>query len=232
MAWNANLSKLRDVLAMLYPTVQDTRRLIADTGLNPNFITFDNKAINNWHNILQEAALRNKVDAIVMAARAEYDENPELLQAWQAYRMAMGQADQTAPALAKPEEHQAASATPGNKYNIKLENAQGTVIGDNAQVTQNFGGTYINTGGGPYVARDVNTSGGDFVGRDKHEGTPQDAATNGLQDLLAQHQRNLLRLQQKKAIYAAGEEPLSLLNQIEHEEGEIARVKARLGLNG
>jgi hypothetical protein len=49
-----------------------------------------------------------------------------------------------------------------------------------------------------------------------------------LQQLLAQHRRNLLRLQSKKAVYAAGEEPLSLLNQIEHEEQEIGRIQAEL----
>jgi len=173
MAWNAILSQLRDVLATLYPTVQDARRLIADAELNPNFIAFDNKAINNWHNILQEAVHRSKLDAIVQAARAEYSESPELLQSWQAYLMVIGQTEQTAPFFVKLEEQQAASGTPGNKYNIKLENAQGTVISDNAQVTQNFGGTYINTGGGPYVAGDVNTSGGGFVDRDKIDCTTQ-----------------------------------------------------------
>jgi hypothetical protein len=45
---------------------------------------------------------------------------------------------------------------------------------------------------------------------------------------LAQHQRNLARLRAQKAVYAAGEEPLSLLNQIDVEEREIARVQAEL----
>jgi hypothetical protein len=57
-------------------------------------------------------------------------------------------------------------------------------------------------------------------------GLTVDEQRTALEDELAQHQRNLARLRAKKAIYAAGEEPLSLLNQIEHEEREIERVQA------
>jgi hypothetical protein len=49
-----------------------------------------------------------------------------------------------------------------------------------------------------------------------------------LEQELAQHQRNLNRLRARKAVYAAGEEPLSLLNQLDHEEQEIRRVEADL----
>ena len=49
-----------------------------------------------------------------------------------------------------------------------------------------------------------------------------------LQQELAQHQRNLARLRSQKAIYAAGEEPLRLLNQIDHELAEIQRLQAEL----
>jgi hypothetical protein len=45
---------------------------------------------------------------------------------------------------------------------------------------------------------------------------------------LAQHRRNLLRLRQQRAIYAEGEVPLRLLNQIEAEEQVIEQVQARL----
>ncbi len=49
-----------------------------------------------------------------------------------------------------------------------------------------------------------------------------------LEEELTQHERNWALLHTKKAVYAAGEEPLSLLNQIEHERREIARVRAEL----
>ncbi len=55
------------------------------------------------------------------------------------------------------------------------------------------------------------------------------AAHQGLRQLLAQHQHNLQLLQVKKAVYAAGEEPLSLLNQIEAEEKTIQALKQQLG---
>lgn len=45
-----------------------------------------------------------------------------------------------------------------------------------------------------------------------------------LEQQLSRHQRNLTRLQAKKGVYAAGEEPLSLINQIEAEEREIQRI--------
>lgn len=49
-----------------------------------------------------------------------------------------------------------------------------------------------------------------------------------LEEELKAHQRNLARLRGKKAVYAAGEEPLSLLNQIEAEETEIQRIQQAL----
>ncbi len=49
-----------------------------------------------------------------------------------------------------------------------------------------------------------------------------------LEQELSQYQRNLARLRSKKAVYAAGEEPLSLLNQIEIVERDIQRIEAEL----
>jgi hypothetical protein len=45
---------------------------------------------------------------------------------------------------------------------------------------------------------------------------------------LVQHQRNLARLESMRAVYALGETPLHLLNQIDHEEREVKRVQAEL----
>lgn len=99
------------------------------------------------------------------------------------------------------------------KYNINIQGAQGVVIGDHGQVTQHFGGQ-----------SDPSTS---------HPATMdpklQDEQRQALQELLGRHQRNLQRLQAKKAVYALREEPLSLINQAEHEEEEIARIQAELG---
>jgi hypothetical protein len=45
---------------------------------------------------------------------------------------------------------------------------------------------------------------------------------------LSQRKRNLYKLNQQAAIYAAGETPLHLLNQIEAEEMEIRRIEEQL----
>jgi hypothetical protein len=53
-----------------------------------------------------------------------------------------------------------------------------------------------------------------------------------LETELAQHRSNLAKLRQKKAIYALGEEPLHLLNQIEAEEKAITELEACLAKLG
>ena len=75
MNWNRTLTNLRDLLAGLYPTVQDSRRVVENAGLNPAFVAFDAKAVNNWFSILREAQNRNRVQAIVKVAHSEYPEN-------------------------------------------------------------------------------------------------------------------------------------------------------------
>ena len=75
MGWNQTLINLRDVLADLYFTVQDSRRVVEEAGLNPAFMAFDNRAINNWQNILREAQKRDKVQSIVDIAHKDYPEN-------------------------------------------------------------------------------------------------------------------------------------------------------------
>lgn len=424
MPWNPTLTALRNRLAVLFATQEDARRVVEEAQLDPAYITFDNKAINNWHNILSQAELRNKVEAILAVALLQHHDDAELVNAYQAYMTASGRpanlpkavtqapqdrasspsvtsmppikilflaanprdmdrlkldeevraidhalrlaafrdqfellqhwavryndlqelllrhqpdivhfsghgvesdeivllndsgtshpistralaglfavlkdnircvvlnacysptqaeaiaqhievvigmsnaiADQASYnfagafyqglaygrtvqtafdlgciqiELAAPENQAQpklfahhgdpkqmtfvrASAMPpasrperGGKYNINIQHAQGAVIGDHAQVTQHFS-TQSTTGGG-----------GKMPGEENGSGDTEDQ----VRALLAQHQRNLLQLQQKKAIYAAGEEPLSLLNQIAHEEQEIATLKSRLG---
>jgi hypothetical protein len=72
------LTELRKVLAELYPTVQDSWRVVEDVGLDPAYIIFSDKAINNWSNILEEAQNRNRAQAIIEVAHGEYPENKVL----------------------------------------------------------------------------------------------------------------------------------------------------------
>jgi V8-like Glu-specific endopeptidase len=68
------LINLREILANLYPTVDDARRVASDAGLRTVQIEFVNKAITSWFNILEHANARGKVDDVVNRA---LEDNPE-----------------------------------------------------------------------------------------------------------------------------------------------------------
>lgn len=79
MAWNIRLTDLRNVLEKLRPTEEDARRVVADAGIEPSFISFNNKAVNNWHNILTEAEKRGNIKDVIQIAREEYPSHSELI---------------------------------------------------------------------------------------------------------------------------------------------------------
>jgi hypothetical protein len=101
------------------------------------------------------------------------------------------------------------------KYATNLHNAVGVAIGDHAMVDQHRDSS-------DQLTPKAHDS-GDRMGDENRTAMEQE---------LAQHQRNLNRLKAKKAVYAAGEEPLSLLNQIDAEEREIQRLQAQLNASG
>ncbi len=77
MAWSAWMTQLNDVLADLYPTVDESRRIVKDAAIRPGLVTFSNQALLNWFNILEEAqrqspsigsARPEKIDGIIRAA--------------------------------------------------------------------------------------------------------------------------------------------------------------------
>lgn len=69
---------LRAVLAELYPTVLDQRRVVTEAGLRPAAITFDAKAENSWFEILAHASHQCAVDAVVAVARREFPRDVRL----------------------------------------------------------------------------------------------------------------------------------------------------------
>lgn len=81
MGWNPSLNELRDVLAGLFPDEEDARRIATSAGLEPQYIRFDDKPINVWHNILEEATRRDKLQALLDQARHAYPNNPALQRA-------------------------------------------------------------------------------------------------------------------------------------------------------
>ena len=56
MPWDESMTSLRNVLAALYPLVQDSIRIVDAAGLPRAQMRFDAAAINNWHSILDEAS--------------------------------------------------------------------------------------------------------------------------------------------------------------------------------
>lgn len=49
------MTQLNDVLADLYPTVEESRRIAKEAGINAGLVAFSNQALVNWFNILEEA---------------------------------------------------------------------------------------------------------------------------------------------------------------------------------
>lgn len=78
------LTGLREGLARLYGTVDESRRIIEQAGLDPITVGFDTNARQNWFNILSEANKHDRqIDRIVDEALKEYDTNITLMQ-WKA----------------------------------------------------------------------------------------------------------------------------------------------------
>ena len=79
-------NRLEDLLAELYGTQGQSRRVVEGAGLPSGFIEFKDQARENWHNILLEAKKRKKVEALVTFACDEYKERAmelqNFLQAW------------------------------------------------------------------------------------------------------------------------------------------------------
>ena len=76
--WNKTLANLRDVLAGLFPDVEDERRIAVDAGIPAIHLKLNSTPINNWHEILQKARARNRVDELIRAAQKDDPENEYL----------------------------------------------------------------------------------------------------------------------------------------------------------
>jgi V8-like Glu-specific endopeptidase len=81
MAWDENLTALNYVLANLYPLTRDSFRIVSAAGIPITHVAFQDKAIDNWFEILSVADKRDKVLEIVKAALKDYPDDPTLIQA-------------------------------------------------------------------------------------------------------------------------------------------------------
>lgn len=116
-------AQLRDVLADLYGTIDSTRRIVYDAGLDELQVTFSSKSQDNWHSILREADKQGQVKQIVSLALAEYKENAKLKEAWEAYQQASDDSKDTVEAPKK-----AADKVTGNKITA---GKRGIAVGGN-----------------------------------------------------------------------------------------------------
>jgi V8-like Glu-specific endopeptidase len=79
MPWSQWTRNLNDVLADLYPTVEDSRRIVVDAGMKAGFVKWNNASIINWFNILEEALKQKKEKAILDRALQDYPDHEILL---------------------------------------------------------------------------------------------------------------------------------------------------------
>lgn len=84
--WTPQLTKLRDILATLYPTIPDSQRVIQEAGYTTQNFAFSSKALENWHNLLNEALKDDHmVDDLLAVAIRHYGRNRELMAAYTFY---------------------------------------------------------------------------------------------------------------------------------------------------
>lgn len=80
MAWSPWMRALNDVLADLYPTTEDSKRIVQCAGMRSALVRYNNTALVNWFNILEEADRQaGRQRAILDCALADYPHNAILL---------------------------------------------------------------------------------------------------------------------------------------------------------
>ncbi len=72
------LTELRKLLAALYPTESDQRRLATEAKLTVGAIPFSSSAYNSWHQILHHAKHNRGVEALLALAQDEFPQNEQL----------------------------------------------------------------------------------------------------------------------------------------------------------
>lgn len=81
---------LAGTLAHIYFEQASIKRIVIDCGLDPSHIAFDNRADNSWSDVMREAVLQDRVEALMAIATKEYPAATDLQTAIAAYRQAIG----------------------------------------------------------------------------------------------------------------------------------------------
>ena len=70
------LTELQEIIARLYPSEEDARRLVAEAGIPPAFVNFDKKAVIVAGSIVTQAHERDLLESLIEVIRNDY---PEIL---------------------------------------------------------------------------------------------------------------------------------------------------------
>lgn len=66
MSWDRRtLKRLREILSDLYPAVENARRVAVEAGLRTDLIAFQSIAADNWFNILDQARIQGRLEALL-----------------------------------------------------------------------------------------------------------------------------------------------------------------------
>lgn len=74
----ADLRALRDVLAHLYPEKSSASRVAEDAGLSLTLLALNDRAIENWHAVVQEAKKQERLAQLLSVVDQDYGGNPTL----------------------------------------------------------------------------------------------------------------------------------------------------------
>lgn len=78
MSTSAALRELCDVLAYLYPEKTSASRVAEDAGLSMALVALNDRAIDNWHTIVQEAKKQDRLAQLLAVVDEDYGNNPQL----------------------------------------------------------------------------------------------------------------------------------------------------------
>jgi nucleoside phosphorylase len=79
MIWNETLKRLNHLLAELYPSVNESYRIVDEAGLSKTRIAFQSRPIDNWYHILLDAYNQRKVSKIIECVLEDFPDHPELI---------------------------------------------------------------------------------------------------------------------------------------------------------
>ncbi|MDZ4792688.1 MAG: trypsin-like peptidase domain-containing protein [Bacteroidota bacterium] len=79
MAWNKQLSQLRDAMATLIPFHNDVLPILTDAGINWQVIPLSQNPTTLWYNILSYADNNGDLDSLIEVLLVRYPRNPHLI---------------------------------------------------------------------------------------------------------------------------------------------------------